>query len=136
MSYDPLALSMQGMKDQNCSLDGACIEVSVPPLPLWPQGHAVSIVPEAYVDWVGSGIVIIANFSGSGEEVENPISEAYLSGGAVVGDSEAGYFVYEFLSSVPNNSPTAVTLFDVVAVDEDAIELETEMQNSILVVDP
>jgi len=125
MMYPGTSVSLVGLKDDGCINPAICGTFDVPPSNLVPQGHVVTTDPTEYEDWAGMGFVIMANLSNT-----NPLSSAYLDGtGNLVGDPEAGYFVFEMAETVPSNTPVSVTIPFMLLVDGDSFTLSTTLEN-------
>ena len=135
LAYADSQTSILGMKDEACFAPDLCFAFNVPPANIVPQGHAVSLDPNVFADWQGAGVIILANFTGSGEESPNPITEAYLdASGEVVGEDQVAYFLFELDEDVAASTPTNTVFSSIIVVDFASFELVNQLIYGSIVV--
>ncbi|NUN15754.1 MAG: hypothetical protein HUU55_19180 [Myxococcales bacterium] len=134
LTYDAVALKIVQFQDQVCFGPGGgppCILAMVPPAPLSPSGHTMSLAPDPVSAWNGSGVIILANVS----DPTSPVSSAYLdAGGEVVGDAKFLEIVFELKTAIPAAAPKYFTASDIIAASAAAEPLEGKYINGVMVI--
>ncbi|NUN16162.1 MAG: hypothetical protein HUU55_21255, partial [Myxococcales bacterium] len=131
ITYDDAQLTATALQDIHCFGPGGtepCTLVDTPPSPLYPSGHQVVIQPAAVSNWAGVAQVLLFNLS-------NPtaaLSDAYKSGGAVVGEPQIAELHVTLDQDVPATSPVYLFYSDVKGSTAAAQKLIGTVENGVM----
>ncbi len=135
LAWDDTKAHIVEFRDEVCA-DPAdpttCVDVPVPPSPLYPSGHTASLAPDPDpANWAGSGQVLLVNLT----DPASPITDAYLDTmGAIVGDPTFLKVVIETDADVTAADPVLLSYAEVVASTADAKPMDEVVQDGIIIV--
>lgn len=115
--------------DEFC-LGTLCFPATVPPAPIYPQGHMVTTQPGDVAMWTGGGNVTVTNLSAP----TTAITEAYFSNGTLVGDALFMDFEVELLSDVAPGDPVVVVFSNILGAAGDTSLLPGYVLDKVMVV--
>jgi len=128
-SFDAESLAFAYFHDEFCQAGGTCMDWDIPPQNiLVPAGHTL-----AYQE-LSPGVIRVLVYHGS--KPGEPVTNAWLEGGQVVGDALVVEIVFTLLQSIPAVPGLPVEVFGAKASDMNATPLEMTVQDGVLVTSP